>query len=198
MINRKNTLFVILSSSGTTSAPRVITWSFGMSEALECVRPGKIQSTPLKNVEESWDQLKGKYGSILSQGPQWYLNGVDPATTWIRWETHIDILPLVSGRWGSPFWQPKNGELVIDFFVKRLEVLRTTPAAVGSRIPQVNGYFYKRRATSYIFLSPHVLDRSVWTLHMGSSKQRGQPLFRLWNRNPLLGWEHEGCHRSFE
>jgi len=25
---------------GTTSAPRVITWSFGMSEALECVRPG--------------------------------------------------------------------------------------------------------------------------------------------------------------
>merc|ERR1711872_708425 len=27
-------------NSGTTSAPRVITWSFGMSEALECVRPG--------------------------------------------------------------------------------------------------------------------------------------------------------------
>merc|ERR1712211_197704 len=27
-------------TGGTTSAPRVITWSFGMSEALECVRPG--------------------------------------------------------------------------------------------------------------------------------------------------------------
>merc|ERR1719447_2016709 len=26
--------------TGTTSAPRVITWSFGMSDALECVRPG--------------------------------------------------------------------------------------------------------------------------------------------------------------
>merc|ERR1719336_3729152 len=27
-------------TGGTTSAPRVITWSFGMSEALECVKPG--------------------------------------------------------------------------------------------------------------------------------------------------------------
>merc|ERR1711899_499198 len=26
--------------TGTTSAPRVITWSFGMSEAVECVKPG--------------------------------------------------------------------------------------------------------------------------------------------------------------
>merc|ERR1712004_579320 len=26
--------------SGTTSAPRVITWSFGMNEAVECVKPG--------------------------------------------------------------------------------------------------------------------------------------------------------------
>jgi len=27
-------------TEGTTSAPRVITWSFGMSEAVECVKPG--------------------------------------------------------------------------------------------------------------------------------------------------------------
>merc|ERR1712013_425625 len=27
-------------TGGTTSAPRVITWSFGMSEAVECVKPG--------------------------------------------------------------------------------------------------------------------------------------------------------------
>ena len=33
-------LDVILSSSGATSAPRVVTWSFGMSEAVECVKPG--------------------------------------------------------------------------------------------------------------------------------------------------------------
>merc|ERR1711972_1106739 len=26
--------------TGTTSAPRVITWSFGMNEAVECVKPG--------------------------------------------------------------------------------------------------------------------------------------------------------------
>merc|ERR1712212_1058804 len=28
------------STGGATSAPRVVTWSFGMSEAVECVKPG--------------------------------------------------------------------------------------------------------------------------------------------------------------
>merc|ERR1712014_573175 len=64
-------------TGGTTSAPRVITWSFGMSEALECVRPGTSVIFEWSGSSHNVDKVGSAedYASCVgSPTPQGYLD----------------------------------------------------------------------------------------------------------------------------
>ena len=117
-------LDVILSSSGATSAPRVVTWSFGMSEAVECVKPGWAKPNKQSKWKNQMLTSCNPCRPINSKIAYRYFLSRDLSDLWMEWiqpqrgqgqKKNIFSLSLVTAF--HLLWV-KNGELVIDLMEK--------------------------------------------------------------------------------